>query len=127
MNCIKGVINIANASGTSLARLFGVISPNINTNVVMTTVDNVMPKSLLNHEMKRIVASEAAKMLTMLFPTKIVTRTFSKLSDNSSVFLARLLPFSIKCLSLIGLRDENAVSVAEKIADNKMSTTNTMI
>jgi hypothetical protein len=33
----------------------------------------------------------------------------------------------MRCLSLIGLRDEKAVSVAEKIAESNISITKTMI
>ena len=44
MNTLKiGAENIANFSGDSFARLFGDISPKINTSTVITTVDRVTP------------------------------------------------------------------------------------
>jgi len=56
-------------------------------------------------------------MLTTLLPIRIVESILSKFSDSLSTSCAFLLPFSAMFLTRIRLRDEKAVSVAEKYAD----------
>jgi hypothetical protein len=73
------------------------------------------------------VASDADAIFAMLLPIKIVVNTFSKSFDSLRVVFARLLPFSAKCLILISFNAENAISVAEKNADNKIKIAKTII
>ena len=54
--------------------LFGVISPKISTKTVITTVDNVTPKSP-NQNVNTIVAIEAEAMFTILFPISKVDKS----------------------------------------------------
>ena len=72
----NGAENMANASGDSLARLLGDTSPKISTTTVVTMVASVAPispKCCTNST----VASEAIKMLTRLFPTRMVDSSLS--------------------------------------------------
>ena len=62
-------------------------------------------------------------MFTMLFPIRIVEMSLSYFSDTARVRSALLSPFSIIVLSLVLLSDKNAVSVAEKYAENSTHTT----
>ena len=64
-----GAENIANASGDSLAMLFGVTSPKIRMMIVMATVEAVGPALPPSIWMNRTVATDEAVMLTMLLPT----------------------------------------------------------
>ena len=79
-----GVTAIANFSGIFLAILLGDISPKIRTNIVMTAVDNVTPRSPQNLT-KITVAKDADKIFTILLPTKIVVNMRSKSSANFRV------------------------------------------
>ena len=125
---MSGVENIANLSGDSLASVFGEISPKIRTRAVTTTVATVVPVTSLHKIlMKNTVAIAVRAMLTALFPTRIVDRSLSYFSDSASVLPARLLPFSASALSLALLSEENAVSVAEKYEDIRMSSAITIM
>jgi hypothetical protein len=70
--------------------------------------------------MQKIVDREELKILTMLLPIKIAVKTSSYLSIRASVLIAFLLPLSASVLSRNLFAVENAVSVAEKYADNIM-------
>ena len=54
-----------------MARALGVISPKINTMMVITTVDTLTPPSPMSR-VNSTVAREAAQIFTILFPIKIV-------------------------------------------------------
>ena len=112
---IMGAEKITNASGRFFASVLGVISPNIRRSTVITTVDTVVPMlSSLQMFIKSIVASDVLRMLTRLLPMSIVEIRVSKLSDSAKTFAAFLLPFSAMFFTLIRLKVEKAVSVAEK-------------
>ena len=122
MNAESGAaIRIENRSEFSFARLLGKISPKISTSTVMTTVARpTLP--FPNFSVKSTVASEDEEMFTTLFPTSIAVSALSKLSHMFIAFFADLFPSSASFLSLILLHEENAVSVAEQIADSIRST-----
>ena len=61
-----------------------------------------------------MVVIDEASMLTMLLPIRIVESSVSYFSDSLRTFVAFLLPFSARFFTLILLKVENAVSVAEK-------------
>jgi hypothetical protein len=72
----------------------------------------VGPVDSLTHLIKRIVASDDAKILTMLLPIKSVDKTLSNLSSRSITLFAFLLPSSASAFIFEWLKDEYAVSVA---------------
>ena len=116
---IRGAENMLNFSGFSFARLLGLISPKIKTTIVTTTVEIVAPLFPYNST-KSTVPSDATRMLTILFPMRMVDKSLSYLSQRCSESTARRLPFSAIVRSLVRLRDEKAVSVAEKYAERMM-------
>jgi hypothetical protein len=131
-----GAENIANFSGDSLAIVFGDISPKIRRTIVSATVETVVARlslvtpSLVKRVMKKIVASEDARMFTMLLPISTVESIASKLSASLRTLRAFLLPSSAAVFRRILLIDRNAVSVAEKYAlaiMHKKITTNSPI
>ena len=63
------------------------------------------------------VPNDDAAMFTILFPINIVDINLSYLSDNSIARFAFLSPFSAIALSFVLFKDEKAVSVAEKYAE----------
>ena len=73
----RGAENMANASGDSLARLLGEISPKMSTTTVSTMVDtagpSAWPMSLMNSRVDRV----AATLLTMLLPMRMVESSLS--------------------------------------------------
>jgi hypothetical protein len=66
---------------------------------------------------KSTVASADERMFTTLLPISIAVSALSKCSHMYSAFFALLLPSSASFLRRILLHEENAVSVAEHIAD----------
>ena len=85
-NCKNGADSIANFSGDSLAMPLGQTSPKIRTTTVVTTVARVVPRvsarapgsrSGVIHSTKSTVASEDARMFTILLPTSTVVRSLS--------------------------------------------------
>ena len=72
----NGALNRANASGCSLARFLGEISPKISTMTVITAVDTDTPASPSTW-VNTIVAREALAIFTILFPIKIVDSILS--------------------------------------------------
>ena len=95
--------------------LLGVISPNMRTTTVTTMVETEAPLSWsLSSFMNITVPMDDTAMLTMLFPISRVDRSLSKSFARESTSPARLSPRSASALSRARLRDENAVSVAEK-------------
>ena len=110
----KGVENIANRSGQSLAMLLGEISPKINTTTVTTAVDTVAARSASAISFKNsMVPMDAKAMFTILFPMRMVDNSLSYPSAKIRVFSAFLLPFSAKAFRRVLFRQEKAVSVAE--------------
>ena len=73
----RGAENMAKASGDSLARLLGEISPKMSTTTVSTMVDTAgplaWPMSLMNSRVDRV----AATLLTMLLPMRMVESSLS--------------------------------------------------
>ena len=111
---------MAKASGFSFAMLLGVISANIRTTTVITAVEIEGPDASPSRWIKSKVAIEVDAILTILLPIKTVVSKRSKFSTVLSTRAARLLPSSAIILMRILFRDENAVSVAEKNAENKI-------
>ena len=68
---IIGATVIANFSGHSFARLFGVISPKTKVITVIKIVDTVAPFDP-SHPTKRSVTIVVAAMFTTLFPTSVL-------------------------------------------------------
>ena len=64
------------------------------------------------------MAITVISIFTILFPISIVDSRLSYLSVSSSTRLARLSPFPARFLILMRFTDVNAVSVAEKYAEN---------
>ena len=64
-------------SGLRLAIDLGMISPNIRTRTVMTTVEATAPVSAPRRMAKNRVAMEVPAMLTRLFPIRTVVRSLS--------------------------------------------------
>ena len=60
-----------------MARVFGVISPNVRTTRVMTTVDAMEPVASPRSTANTRVDSVVAAMFTRLFPMRIVVRNLS--------------------------------------------------
>lgn len=69
------------------------------------------------------VAIEDAEIFTMLFPIKIVLKSFGESAVNFSTRLARLLPVSAKLRILILLMVVKAVSADEKKAESAIKIT----
>ena len=98
------------------AIVFGVISPNINTNTVITAVASATPFSPIN-PINKDVDMDVAAIFTTLFPTNIELKSLFGFSINELTNLAPLTPSSCIYLILILLNDIKAVSDAEKNAD----------
>ena len=79
----------------------------------MTRVAMVAPASP-SRPMNRTVAMEDMPMLTTLLPMRMVDSRASYLSARARVVSARLSPITAMVLSRVRLREEKAVSVAEK-------------
>ena len=107
--------NTATFSELFAAIVFGVISPNINTNTVITAVANgTAPGLSPNIPINKDVDIDVAAILTTLFPTNIELNNLFGSSINSLTNLAPFTPSSFICLILILLKDINDVSDAEK-------------
>ena len=76
----KNVVFDKNAIGSFVARVFGVMSPNIKTMIVVKTVANALPALSPNRLTKINVATDAINILTKLLPTNIPPIVFSMLS-----------------------------------------------
>ena len=114
-------------SGISLARLLGVTSPKISTTMVSTMVDIVAPRSAPSARVNRMVPMEAAAMFTMLLPMRMVESSLSCFSAMASTRAAEASPSSARLFSRIWFREENAVSDAEKKAEQATRNTSAMI
>ena len=110
---MMGADTMANFSGFSLARLFGLISPKISTTMVMTMVETVAPMSGIRRTKSRVEMEDMA-MFTTLLPTRMLLSSWSYFSARLSASAALLLPFSAMVRSRVRFREEKAVSVAEK-------------
>ena len=118
---------VATVSGISLARLLGVTSPKISTTMVSTMVDIVAPRSAPSARVNRMVPMEAAAMFTMLLPMRMVESSLSYFSAMASTRAAEASPSSARLFSRIWFREENAVSDAEKKAEQATRNTSAMI
>ena len=119
----SGAEKRAKLSGASLATLFGVISPKISTTTVTTTVDTEAPLSESFSSLINVtVPMDDAAMLTMLLPMSRVESSLSKSETSFSTSAERLSPLSASAFRRARLSDENAVSVAEKYAENSTRT-----
>ena len=107
----------AKASGLSLAKLLGRISPKISTSSVMPKVAMAGPLVGPHRAVAATVASEALAMFTMLLPIRMVEMVLSKSSATFRAVFARLLPSSALLRMRILLKEEMAVSLAEKNAE----------
>ena len=78
---ISGAEKSAKVSGFFFATVFGDISPKVRMITVRTAVDiadaQLASEPFFKRSMKRRVVREEARMLTMLFPIKIVERSAS--------------------------------------------------
>ena len=76
-----------------VAKDFGVISP--KSKIKMVKIPVAIPAPLLPSSfVATTVAIEDAEIFTMLFPIKIVLKSFGESAVNFSTRLARLLPVS---------------------------------
>ena len=114
----KGETAVATVSGISFARLLGVTSPKIRTTMVSTKVDTVAPRSGSSRRVNSTVPMDAAAMLTILLPMRMVESSLSYFSDMASTRAAAVSPSSARLFRRIWFREENAVSEAEKKAEN---------
>ena len=114
----KGETAVATVSGISFARLLGVTSPKIRTTMVSTKVDTVAPRSGSSRRVNSTVPMDAAAMLTILLPMRMVESSLSYFSDIASTRAAAKSPSSARLFRRIWFREENAVSEAEKKAEN---------
>ena len=113
---------VAMVSGISLARVLGVTSPKMRTTTVSTIVEVVAPRSAPSHLVKRTVPMEAAAIFTMLLPMRMEERSLSYFSAIASTRAAEVSPSSARLFRRIWFREENAVSEAEKNAENAIKT-----
>ena len=118
---------VATVSGISLARVLGVTSPKMRTTTVSTMVEVVAPRSAPSHLVKRTVPMEAAAIFTMLLPMRMEERSLSYFSAIASTRAAEASPSSARLFSRIWFREENAVSDAEKKAEQATRNTSAMI
>ena len=103
-------------SAFCLAKDLGVISPKINTSIVITPVAKATPPSP-NILKASVDANDDAPILTILFPIKIPPNNLLGSSNNFSNNLAPFISSSTICLTLILLKAIKAVSEAEKNPD----------
>ena len=82
---------LATVSAWAAEMLFGVISPKMSTTSVMMKVDTATAK-LPNSCMETMVAIEEAKMLTRLFPIRIMVSSLSGCLRRRSTRCAARLP-----------------------------------
>ena len=105
--------NMAKLSEYSLATDLGITSPKMRTTTVITRVETPAPLGPIS-PVKSRVPMEAAAMLTMLLPMRMVEMA---LSNRSAIFSAReafLFPSLASFFRRMRLTVENAVSEAEK-------------
>ena len=76
------------------------------------------PRSFPSIWVNRMVPMEAAAMLTILLPMRMVESSLSYFSDMASTLAADVSPSSARLFRRIWFREENAVSEAEKKAEN---------
>ena len=91
---IMGAEKAAKRSGCSLAIDLGVISPNISTSTVITTVLTVGPAPSPMQYVKSTVATDVQDMLTMLLPTRMELSSSSYRSASDIISFALLSPAS---------------------------------
>ena len=103
----------AKRSAQSRATLLGEISPKISTASVTTTVEREAPASPKRWT-KSSVPREAVAMFTILLPMRMVEIRRSYWPWRCRASSARRSPCSARVLILAVLREEKAVSVAEK-------------
>ena len=97
----KGDTAVAMVSGISLAMLLGLTSPKTSTTMVSTMVETVAPRSSPRALVKSTVAMEAAPMLTILLPMRMVESSLSYCSDMASTRAAALSPSSARLFKRI--------------------------
>ena len=118
-NLIGFITKIEIFSEFLVAKVFGVISPNINIIIVRIPVAIPTPW-LLNLSIAIAVAIEEAPILTRLLPINIALNSLAGSSKTFCISLAFFIFSSIIVLSLILLRDVKAVSDIEKKADKEI-------
>ena len=96
---------------------FGVISPKISTNTVITAVAIPTPLGPTK-DTNNVVANDDAKIFTMLLPINMAPNNLFGSSVSFSTNLAPFTPSSTICLILILLSAISAVSDIEKNPDN---------
>lgn len=106
-------------SGSMVAQVLGVTSPNTRTIRVRAPVDIPAP-ALPSHLVARIVANEEAEILTMLFQIRIALNIFPGSSINRERRMARRSPPSARFRTRILLTVVIAVSEEEKNAEQAM-------
>ena len=116
----SGAVLRAVISGDSFASVFGEISPITKSSTVIINVAMVTPFAP-NRPIKSAVASADDAIFTTLFPISTVERILSYVSSILSTSLALLL-FAARFFSLIRLREEKAISQAEKNEEKHRST-----
>ncbi len=115
--CSTGATAPAILSGISLARLFGDTSPKIRMIMVSTRVDSDAPSSSPTSRVNKTALREAAAIFTILLPIRIVESSLSYCSASACMRAAEASPSSARLFTRIMLREEKAVSDAEKKAD----------
>ena len=123
-----GAIASQKGSATRVAMVLGNISPKSNKImvIIMVAAPTANPSSnpdVLPISIAIFVAKAAIRVLTRLFPMRIVMRSLSVLSFNHISCSARLLPFlmrrSIRCLGTdiipISLEEKNADAITKNI------------
>jgi len=118
--------NIATFSELLAAIVFGVISPNNNTNTVISAVAIGTPWEPSN-AMNKDVDIDVAAIFTTLLPINIVLNNLFESSIKLATNLAPFTPSSCICLILILLSDINDVSDAEKKPEPISSINNTIL
>lgn len=114
----KGAILEAIVSLCLAAIVFGTISPKIIMLIVIITVAIPIPV-FPNKLMAKAVARLEAQLFTILFPIKIVVKSFDGLASNEvKVFAEGFLAF-FKRRSCIFEREVHAVSEPEKNAEQQ--------
>ena len=104
-----------------MALIFGMVSPNMITMTVTTTVDSHAYPLPISFMMMTDPMEDAA-MFTRLFPVSIAPRASSKFSSMPKALAARLSPLSFRFSILILLQEEYDISAPEKKADRMTHT-----
>ena len=86
-NSTKNVVLDKNTIGSFVAKVLGVMSPNIKTITVVNIVAIALPALSPNLLTKIKVATEAIKIFTKLFPTRIPPIVFSIFSFARFILL----------------------------------------